>query len=254
MWLLHSFLSRHAAELDPVRTGDGDEHFSRTRSLGRLRDRGWSRDARDGTADSIRLEPVGSRGSTDVPGSPPIVVEMHAAHACTDSPGCGRSGHAPRSGAGTVGVGTIENGCIDPGTVVTSRIRGSTARPASHWPLPRRVAEHPPTAQLPGMRAYLKRTTVKLPDDLDARLRHEAERRGSTVSELTREAQSRLTSAADRVDGSSSPPPRAGAVRTTSQSASRRSSATRSPDNPPCRCRPGLRLRRRRRRPPRRVP
>jgi predicted transcriptional regulator len=34
----------------------------------------------------------------------------------------------------------------------------------------------------------MKRTTVKLPDDLDARLRHEAERRHITVSELTREA------------------------------------------------------------------
>lgn len=34
----------------------------------------------------------------------------------------------------------------------------------------------------------MKRTTVKLPDELDARLRHEAERRGMTVSELTREA------------------------------------------------------------------
>lgn len=34
----------------------------------------------------------------------------------------------------------------------------------------------------------MKRTTVKLPDDLDARLRHEAARRGTTVSELTREA------------------------------------------------------------------
>jgi predicted transcriptional regulator len=34
----------------------------------------------------------------------------------------------------------------------------------------------------------MKRTTVKLPDDLDARLRHEAERRHTTVSELTREA------------------------------------------------------------------
>jgi predicted transcriptional regulator len=34
----------------------------------------------------------------------------------------------------------------------------------------------------------MKRTTVKLPDDLDARLRHEAEKRGITVSELTREA------------------------------------------------------------------
>jgi predicted transcriptional regulator len=38
------------------------------------------------------------------------------------------------------------------------------------------------------MLAYMQRTTVKLPDDLDARLRHEAERRGITVSELTREA------------------------------------------------------------------
>lgn len=34
----------------------------------------------------------------------------------------------------------------------------------------------------------LKRTTVKLPDELDAKLRHEAERRGITVSELTRNA------------------------------------------------------------------
>ncbi len=34
----------------------------------------------------------------------------------------------------------------------------------------------------------MQRTTVKLPDELDARLRHEAERRGSTVSDLTREA------------------------------------------------------------------
>jgi predicted transcriptional regulator len=38
------------------------------------------------------------------------------------------------------------------------------------------------------MLAYMHRTTVKLPDDLDARLRHEAERRGVTVSQLTREA------------------------------------------------------------------
>lgn len=29
---------------------------------------------------------------------------------------------------------------------------------------------------------------MKLPDDLDARLRHEAQRRGRTVSDLTREA------------------------------------------------------------------
>ncbi|HEV8229647.1 MAG TPA: CopG family transcriptional regulator [Candidatus Limnocylindria bacterium] len=34
----------------------------------------------------------------------------------------------------------------------------------------------------------MKRTTVKLPDDLDARLRQEAERRGTTVSDVTRTA------------------------------------------------------------------
>jgi predicted transcriptional regulator len=34
----------------------------------------------------------------------------------------------------------------------------------------------------------MKRTTVKLPDDLVARLRREAARRQSTVAEITREA------------------------------------------------------------------
>jgi len=38
------------------------------------------------------------------------------------------------------------------------------------------------------MLAYVKRTTVKISDALDARLRHEAERRNLTVSEITREA------------------------------------------------------------------
>ena len=38
------------------------------------------------------------------------------------------------------------------------------------------------------MLTYMQRTTVKLPEELDARLRHEAQRRGVTVSELTREA------------------------------------------------------------------
>jgi predicted DNA-binding protein len=38
------------------------------------------------------------------------------------------------------------------------------------------------------MLAYMARTTVKISDQLDARLRHEAARRGITVSELTREA------------------------------------------------------------------
>jgi hypothetical protein len=34
----------------------------------------------------------------------------------------------------------------------------------------------------------MRRTTVKLPEDLDAKLRAEAERRGMTISELTRDA------------------------------------------------------------------
>jgi predicted transcriptional regulator len=34
----------------------------------------------------------------------------------------------------------------------------------------------------------MKRTTIKLPDELDARLRHEARRRGVTISDVTREA------------------------------------------------------------------
>jgi predicted house-cleaning NTP pyrophosphatase (Maf/HAM1 superfamily) len=38
------------------------------------------------------------------------------------------------------------------------------------------------------MLAYMKRTTVKVPDDLDARLRHEAARRSVTISEISREA------------------------------------------------------------------
>lgn len=38
------------------------------------------------------------------------------------------------------------------------------------------------------MLAYVKRTTVKIPDALDARLRHEAARRGTTISDISREA------------------------------------------------------------------
>ncbi|MGI8920701.1 MAG: ribbon-helix-helix protein, CopG family [Solirubrobacteraceae bacterium] len=34
----------------------------------------------------------------------------------------------------------------------------------------------------------MKRTSVKLPDDLDARLRHEADLRGTTIAEITRAA------------------------------------------------------------------
>jgi predicted transcriptional regulator len=43
-----------------------------------------------------------------------------------------------------------------------------------------------------GTREYagipMQRTTVKLPDDLDARLRHEAKLRGTTIAEITRTA------------------------------------------------------------------
>ncbi|MDN5797397.1 MAG: ribbon-helix-helix domain-containing protein [Intrasporangium sp.] len=34
----------------------------------------------------------------------------------------------------------------------------------------------------------MKRTTVKIPDALDARLRHEAARRGATIADISREA------------------------------------------------------------------
>jgi Arc/MetJ-type ribon-helix-helix transcriptional regulator len=34
----------------------------------------------------------------------------------------------------------------------------------------------------------MRRTTVKLPEELDARLRHEARRRGVTIAEVTRAA------------------------------------------------------------------
>ncbi|HET7356841.1 MAG TPA: CopG family transcriptional regulator [Nocardioidaceae bacterium] len=34
----------------------------------------------------------------------------------------------------------------------------------------------------------MKRTTVKIPDALDARLRHEAKRRGTTIAAINREA------------------------------------------------------------------
>jgi Ribbon-helix-helix protein, copG family len=39
-----------------------------------------------------------------------------------------------------------------------------------------------------GMLASMQRTTVKLPDDLDARLRHEAQRQGVTIAQITRTA------------------------------------------------------------------
>ncbi len=48
----------------------------------------------------------------------------------------------------------------------------------------------------------MKKTTIKLSEEVDARLRHEAERRGTTVSELFREAiQSYLDMAPRRLLG-----------------------------------------------------
>ena len=38
------------------------------------------------------------------------------------------------------------------------------------------------------MLAYMRRTTIKLPDDVDVRLRLVAQQRGITISEFTREA------------------------------------------------------------------
>jgi len=38
------------------------------------------------------------------------------------------------------------------------------------------------------MLAYMQRTTVKLPDDLDAQLRHAARRQGVTIAQVTRTA------------------------------------------------------------------
>lgn len=44
----------------------------------------------------------------------------------------------------------------------------------------------------------MRRTTVKLPDDLDARLRHEAERRGVTIADVTRVALEQHLGAGER--------------------------------------------------------
>ena len=38
------------------------------------------------------------------------------------------------------------------------------------------------------MLAYMQRTTVKLPDELDARLRQDAQRQGVTIAQITRTA------------------------------------------------------------------
>ena len=77
------------------------------------------------------------------------------------------------------------------------------------------------------MLAYVKRTTVKLPDDLDARLRHQAKSRNITVSELTREAIETISDLARRDVGKCSPLPQVVASHTISRYGSRRSCVTR---------------------------
>jgi predicted transcriptional regulator len=73
---------------------------------------------------------------------------------------------------------------------ITTGTPGPPGAPAAPLPRPparpRHFGRHGRKAA--GMLAYMKRTTVKLPDELDSRLRHEAKRRGLTISELTREA------------------------------------------------------------------
>ena len=104
------------------------------------------------------------------------------------------------------------------------------------------------------MLAYVKRTTVKIPDALDARLRHEAERRGTTIAEISREAIEAHLGRPGRPSGGSGA---AGTGRSgrsdISESASRRSWPREVPDSPARRRRAAVRLRRCRRRLPRRV-
>ncbi len=66
----------------------------------------------------------------------------------------------------------------------------ATRRPIGlrHAALPYVVPHVGTTPGRTGMLAYMKRTTVKLPDALDARLRHEAELRGTTIADISREA------------------------------------------------------------------
>lgn len=70
-------------------------------------------------------------------------------------------------------------GAHDQRRTAIERLRGGRACPAPQ--VRARV-------QRADMLTYMVRTTVKLPPDLDARLRHEAARRKITISELTREA------------------------------------------------------------------
>ena len=64
--------------------------------------------------------------------------------------------------------------------------RDSTGSDLSETHAPAATADGGP--QRLDMLTYMKRTTVKIPDDVDREMRDEAERRGLTVSDWTREA------------------------------------------------------------------
>jgi predicted DNA-binding protein len=56
-----------------------------------------------------------------------------------------------------------------------------------------------PAGRLASGHSAMKRVSVQLPDDLDARLRDEAQRRGVTIAEITRAAlEEHLRGGADR--------------------------------------------------------
>ena len=97
-------------------------------------------------------------------------------------------------------------------------------------------------------------SSMELPDDLDARLRHEAERRGLTISELTREAiETHLGGRGRRLDAAGTG--RSGrSGRSDISERIERSSAARCRHRAPDRRRPPVRVRRRRRPPPRGEP
>ena len=101
------------------------------------------------------------------------------------------------------------------------------------------------------MPAYMKRTTVKIPDALDARLRHEAERREQPLPKSAARLLRPISAVRRRGAGWARPVPGTAAA-ATCLSASKRSSPPRSPDSRDRpRRRTALRLRRRRRRPSR---
>jgi Arc/MetJ-type ribon-helix-helix transcriptional regulator len=131
----------------------------------------------------VRVEPGGSPGcGVAIPnGCQRCSVQKVGTRVSHDHPGRLRPDFA-------------ENGLESPlslrGQAASKRVASCALRivhrHAAHEILP--ISRATPTSCQPGMLTYMQRTTVKLPDDLDARLRHEAERRGTTVSELTRQA------------------------------------------------------------------